>query len=98
MASRSSLQVVHSVYIIDVTAPFSQNMMMQSQPLIGARGSISAAPPATQLDWDQEFSRVADDVKGKGKAKIEEVDVNAEEKAEIVEKSADEDYMSDFEK
>ena len=44
-----------------------------------------------QLDWDQEFSRVSEDVKGKGKARIEEVEVSSESKV-------DDPQMSEFQK
>lgn len=72
--------------------------MMSAPPMMAA--THSSQP---QLDWDSEFSRVADtDVKGKGKAVVSDV-VDLE--ARFKELSATEDgmgkhpdYMSDFEK
>lgn len=62
--------------------------------------------PQSMVNWDQEFSRVADDVKGKGKARIVEVDSTTtgledafrELSAAEGQTASSEDHMSDFEK
>lgn len=62
--------------------------------------------PQSMVNWDQEFTQVADDVKGKGKARLVEVDQDSATGIEdafrqLSTEGSDQtkdDFLSDFEK
>ncbi|KAG8987366.1 Peroxisomal membrane signal receptor PTS1 [Tulasnella sp. JGI-2019a] len=105
--TRSEQQIPMSTHHMPAMAPMSSFM---STPMMMMRPSgpmmLPQAPQST-VNWDQEFSKVAEDVKGKGKARIVEVDSTTtgleDAFRELSSTAEDEtaskgDYMSDFEK
>ncbi|KAG8873420.1 Peroxisomal membrane signal receptor PTS1 [Tulasnella sp. 331] len=85
------------------------NSAFMSAPMMMMRPSgpiMLPQAPQSIVNWDQEFSKVADDVKGKGKARIVEVDSTTtgledafrELSAAKDQTALNDDHMSDFEK
>lgn len=84
-------------------APFMASPMMMMRP---SGPTLLPQAPQVGVDWDREFSRVGEDVKGKGKARIVELDdtttTSLEEAFQALstgdEEAQPQDHMSDFAK